>query len=74
MQGLFTVYLCGGSKHCFTNFNWDILFYNSVHNAKTPAMKVRNSSNGITSRHESNSIKGTVAQDGFFDKKYLEVF
>jgi hypothetical protein len=48
-------------KRCFTNLNWDILFHNSVHYAKTPAMKVRNIRNGITSRDESNSITGTVA-------------
>jgi hypothetical protein len=52
-------------KRCFTNLNWDILFYNSVHYAKTPAMKVRNRRNRITSRDESNSIKGTVVRDGF---------
>jgi hypothetical protein len=45
-------------------------------------MKVRNSRNGIASRDESNSIKGTVSRDDFsaqtvpscWDKKYLEVF
>ncbi len=52
-------------KCCFTNLNWDILFYNSVHYAKTPAMKVRNRRNRITSRDESYSIKGTVVRDGF---------
>ncbi len=44
---------------------------------KTPAMKVSNSRNGITSRDESNSIKRTVARYGIFsclDKKYREVF
>ncbi len=55
-------------QRCFTNLNWDILFYNSVHYAKTPAMKKKSEIVGTelpVRRDESNSIKGTVVRDGF---------
>jgi hypothetical protein len=45
-------------KGCFTNLNWDILFYNSVYYAKTPAMKVRIAGTELPVEMKATALKG----------------